>query len=197
MNKKSLLAFAASLCALLVVVFAFVVPDANAKAQCEVNFSCPSGQEPYLTKELLSTTFPEKVLMSYRKHYPASTASDEAVRKAIGRPKIGRQNYQNARWSANVVFVAHAKTQGEAEAVLNASLRTIEGFVHDRNARFEDESLAQQRGRIIKLKNKIMTRGGDPALVAALSNEVRQIEVSRKIVADNLISMKFIRSLFP
>ena len=197
MNKKSLWTFAALLFALSVVVFVFVVSDANAKAQCEVNFSCPSGQESDLIKELLSTAFPTKVLMVYRKQCLASSASDGNVRRAIVRPKISQQNYQDGRWSANVVFAAHAKTQGEAESVLNAALRTIEDFVHDRNVRFEEESLAQQRGRVSKLKNKITTRGSDPALVAALSNEVRQIEVSRKIVVDNLMTMNVIRALCP
>ena len=73
--------------------------------------------------------------------------------------------------------------------MLKASLSAVEDFVRTHNERFEQESLAQQKGRISKLQNKIKAKGGDPALAEMLSNEVRQVEISRKIVADNLIRM--------
>ena len=189
MSKKSLMVCAVSLCAITVAICVFVVSDSDVRAKQEVAFSCPSGQEQYLTKKLLSETLSAKVLISYRKLNPNASVSDEDVRKAMERPKISRQNYKDARWTAVVVFAAYAKTQKFADAVLKASLCAVEDFVRTHNERFEQESLAQQKGRISKLQNKIKAKGGDPALAEILSNEVRQVEISRKIVADNLIRM--------
>ena len=189
MSKKSLMACMVSLCAITVTFCVFVVPDADVRARCEVSFSCPSGQEQCLTKELLSEAFPAKVQMSYGKLKPNASASDGAVREAMGRPRITQQKYRDARWTAVVVFTAHAKTQEMVDAVLKASLSAAEDFVQAHNERFEREGLAQQKGKISKLQRKIKAKGEDPILAEMLSNEVRQVEISRKIVADNLIRM--------
>ena len=192
MSKKSLVACMVSLCAITVAFCVFVVPDADVRAQCKVSFSCPSGQEQCLTKELLCEAFPVKVQMSYRKLKPNASASDEDVREAMGRPRITQQKYQDERWTAVVVFTAHAKTKEIADAVLRASLSAVKDFVQAHNEAFEQESLAQQKGKISKLQNKIKANGEDPVLVEILSNEVRQVEISRKIVADNLIRMRIL-----
>ena len=189
MSKKSLVACMVPLCAITIALCVFVVPDADVRVKQEVAFSCPSGQEQYLTKELLSEAFSVKVQMSYRKLTLNASPTDKAVREAVGRPKITQQNYRDARWSAVVVFTAHAKTQEIADAVLRASLSAVKDLVRTHNEVFEQESLAQQKGKISKLQNKIKAKGEDPVLAEILSNEVRQVEISRKIVADNLIRM--------
>jgi len=189
LNRKKVAVLLIVLSVGMVASFCLLRAKGGCEASLNVHFVCPSGKVSVIMGELNDDAFPAHVLAVYRRNVVDIQTADDVVCAAVVKPKLVRQSYRQAKWDAEVRLSARADSLKFADAVLQACRQCVCDFVHAQNRGFEERSLAQQKGWIRRLENQMKAGGDNASIVAAYSNEVKQLECSRRIVAENFIVM--------